>query len=385
MKMMNCGYQGNHTNQTNPGYTRPRRIAIYLPALEGGGAERVMLDVAKGLAQRGLSVDLVLVRAEGPYLELLPAQVRLIDLSARRTVASLPGLLRYLRRERPDALLSTVHTNVIALIVKKFFINGLRVIVRRASTFTTEFANVGFKIRMTMRLEKYLMSSADTIVANSRGMADDLKRNVVPNSSHLVQVIPNPVTCPDHAEKAALAVEHPWFGDPRIPVILSVGRLIPAKDHSTLLRAFAEVVKSRPARLVILGEGADRGKLIALAQKLGIADVVDLPGFHLNPFAYMAKASVFALSSVYEGFPNVLVQSMACGTPVVSTDCLSGPREILEDGKWGRLVPVGDWQSLAEAVLRTLGSPLSSDLLIVRAEAYSARASIDQFMELVSK
>ncbi len=370
---------------SKPAGNKAHRIALYLPTLRGGGAERAMLDIARGLTQRGLSVDLVLVRSEGHYLELVPKEVNLIDLHSKGTATALPRLIRYLRQERPDTLLSTLSpTNIMALLAGKLFFKHIRVIVRQANTFSMKYVDSSFTGRMKLSLEKYLWPFANAVVANSQGVADDI-RQVAPSAAHLVKVILNPVVWPDHAEKAALAVDHPWFKDAQIPILLSVGRLIPVKDHSTLLRAFAEVVKSRPARLVILGEGADRGKLIALAQKLGIADVVDLPGFHLNPFAYMAKASLFALSSVHEGFPNVLVQAMACGTPVVSTDCPHGPREILEDGKWGRLVPVGDWQSLAEAVLRTLGSPLSSDLLIVRAEAYSARASIDQFMELVSK
>lgn len=361
-----------------------RRIAIYLPSLEGGGAERVMLYLAKGLAQCGLCVDMVLVQAKGPYLDQLPDSVRLIDLKARRTLTSLLPLLRYLRRECPDALISTLpHANVVALIVKKLFAEQLRVVARRESTFQMEYANAGFKDRMTLRLERLLLPFANTVVAVSDGAADDLKRSA-PNISHLVQVIYNPVVWPDQAEQAKKPVEHPWFGDPNSPVILSVGRLVAIKDHATLFRAFAELVKSRPARLVVLGEGPEHRSLMALARNLEIAHAVSFPGFEINPFAFMSKASAFVLSSVYEGLPTTLIEAMACGTPVISADCPSGPREILEGGKWGRLVPVGDSHALAKAMRDTLDNPIAPDRLIARAKAYSAKASIDQHLSIIT-
>ena len=180
------------------------------------------------------------------------------------------------------------------------------------------------------------MSSANAVVANSHGAAEDLKRSV-PKVAARVQVVPNPVVTPELAEQAGMPVEHPWFGDTGVPVVLSVGRLVPLKDHATLLRAFARVVRSQPARLVILGEGPERGNLLRLAEQLGIAEHVDLPGFRVNPFAYMSKARLMVHSSRYEGFPNVLVQAMACGTSVVSTDCDHGPREILERREVGML------------------------------------------------
>ena len=167
-------------------------------------------------------------------------------------------------------------------------------------------------------------------------------------------------------------------------MILSAGRLVPLKDHATLLRAFARVVRLQPARLVILGEGPERGRLLRLAEELGVSEHVDMPGFKVNPFAYMSKARLMVHSSKYEGFPNVLVQAMACGTPVVSTDCDHGPREILEDGKWGRLVPVGDSEAMAEAMLETLREPIKPGLLASRANVYSAGASIDRYMEVLS-
>ena len=344
-----------------------------------------MLDVARGLAQRGMAVDLVLVTAQGPYLELLPGGVRLINLDRSRVLAAIPGLVRYLRRERPTALLATMpETNAAALLAARLAGRNIPVVARRANTLSMEYAAERFKARLILELEKRLLPRAAAIVANSQGAAKDLQRHI-PKIAGRVQVVYNPVVWPDVAEQAAQPVDHPWFCNPDIPVVLSVGRLTVQKGHSTLLRAFAETLQSRRARLVVLGEGPERPNLLRLAQELGISGAVDFPGFRVNPFAYMARARLFALSSIYEGFPNVLVQAMACGTPVVSTDCPSGPGEILEGGKWGRLVPVNDSHSLAKAMLDTLERPLPASSLIARAGVFSAESSIDAYQRIIAQ
>ena len=343
-----------------------------------------MLGLASGLVECGMPLDLVLVRAEGALIDLVPESVRLIDLDSHRSVASALKFLLYLRRERPAAILSTpLRTNVVALIAKLLIQRRIRVVARQDNTFTEEFDDGSFRQRMMLRVLKWLLPMADCIVAVSKGVADDL-RSVIPVASHKVTTIYNPVVWPDHAEKAAAPVEHPWLNDDGAPVILSVGRLTTVKDHATLLRAFAQVLRSRQARLVILGVGPERENLLELAARLDVSRQVDLPGFELNPFSYMSRSNVFVLSSRYEGFANVLVQAMACGTPVVSTDCRSGSSEILEDGKWGRLVPVGDWCAMAEAIIETLDNPIQSDLLIARASTFSADASIDRFLEILT-
>ena len=316
-------------------------------------------------------------------MEIVPREVRLVELGSRRAATSLVKLMRYVKRERPRALLATMETPIlVALIARLTFARSVRVVVRQANTFSALYNNRGLKNRLIKRILKFLMPWADAVVANSRGSAEDLGRSV-PKVAARVQVVPNPVVTPELVEQAALPVEHPWFRDTGVPVILSVGRLAPAKDHATLLRAFARVVSSQPARLVILGEGSERGNLLRLAEELGISEHVDLPGFQVNPFAYMARSRLLAHSSQYEGSPNVLVQAMACGTPVVSTDCDHGPREILEGGKWGRLVPVGDAEAMAEAILETLRDPIEPELLVSRVSVYSAEASVDRYMEVL--
>ena len=355
-----------------------------MPSLHGGGAERVMLDIAALLAERDIPVDLVLVRAEGHYREIVPERIRLVDLDSHRTAASLRKLVRYIQREQPTALLSTLaHANVIALTAKLLLRGRLRVVTRIANTYGEELASGSFKHRQVLRILKLLLPKADGIVCVSQGVAEDL-RTSIPASSRKIETVYNPVLTQEIAEKAGEPVDHPWFDSEGPPVIIAAGRLTAVKDHAMLLRAFAELVQSRPARLVMLGEGPERENLMQLARRYGIAQHVELPGFKLNPFAYMSRANVFVLSSRYEGFPNVLVQAMACGTPVVSTDCRSGPREILEDGKWGRLVPVGGWRSMADAILETLDAPAPTEDLIRRASRFSATASVDRYLRILS-
>lgn len=376
---------GRTPNRDGEAAGRPRRIAMLMPSLAGGGAEKMFLRVAAGLARRGFAVDLLVERATGPYVELVPGEIRLLRLDARLSGTTLPKLLRYVARERPDVLLSNLDwTNAFALIAKKFFARKLRVVVRQAVAFSAAHAESRFRIRIVvMQALKRLLPSADAIVAVSRGVADDLDRHLSGAARDLVRVVPNPVVDSELAARAAAPVAHPWFADRRVPVVLSAGRLQPQKDFPTLLRAFSEVAKARPARLAILGEGPLLEGLRALARELRIERAVDFLGFRTNPFAYMAKARVFALSSAYEGLPAVLIECMACGTPVVATDCPYGPREILEGGRWGRLVPVGDHQSLAGAILDTLDHPVAPGLPVAGAGRYAVEPSVDEYLRVL--
>lgn len=357
-------------------------MAIFLPALLAGGASLATVRIAEGLAGRGLRTDLLLTKAEGYYLGSVPEDVRVIDFGAWHTVTSLPRLLGYLRRERPDVLIAVLRSSIaVALIAKRFFAPGVATVALQQTELSGEFGDGGFASRMLMRVMERLLPSADAVVAVSHAVADDLRRRA-PAASRLVRTIRNPVVGPELAGKAAEPVEHRWFGDPETPTILSVGRLDIQKDYFTLLRAFTALSESRPARLLILGEGPDRDRLTALARRLGIAERVDMPGFVSNPLACMARAQVFVLSSRFEGLPTVLIEAMACGVPVVSTDC-AGAGEILEGGKWGRLSPVGDPRALARTIAETLDNPLAPEVLVARAGAFSRETAIDRYMDLV--
>lgn len=356
---------------------RQRKIALFIQTLRAGGGVVCLLTVARGLVARGFCVDLLVLHTSRSDLHLVPEGVRLTNFQCQDSIAVLPQLIRYLKRGRPDVLLvNNPYPGVAGLIAKALFIRSLSLVYRHANTFSREAPT------RDSRLLQYFLPFADTIVTISRGATEDFKRSF-PNVSHLVQYVPNPAVTPDLAEQATSPVNHPWFNDPVRPVVLSVARLAPQKDLATLLRAFTEVVRSRPARLVILGEGDERIGLITLTRELGISPFVQFPGDIRPAFPYMAKARVFVLSSAWEGLSMALLEAMACGTPVVSTDCPYGPGEILEGGKWGRLVPPGDWRSLASAILETLDDPVASDLLIARASRWDAESGIARYVQVL--
>lgn len=355
-----------------------QRIALYIPSLRGGGAERVMLNLANGFAARGVAVDLVLARAEGPFLSQVASGVRVIDLDAPRVLRSLPGLVRYLRRERPKALLSAMdHANVIAIAACRLAGARLRLVVSVHSPPSIPARGSGPLRRRLLLLTGRAYRGADAVVAVSKGVARDLigATGLPPSRVH---VIYNPVVTAELYKKAQEPVDHPWFREGQPPVILSAGRLTKEKDFSTLLRAFALLRKEGPGRLVILGEGEERPHLERLAERLGIGADVAFPGFVDNPYAYMKHAAVFALSSAWEGFGNVLVEALAVGTPVVATDCPGGPGEILENGRWGRLVPPGSPEQLAEAMLAALRDP-GPVATPVRAKAFAAERILEAY------
>ncbi|GIV17136.1 MAG: glycosyl transferase [Armatimonadota bacterium] len=335
-----------------------QRIAFYMPSLAGGGAQRVFLHLAQGFAEQGYEVHLVLARAQGPYLPQVPSCVRMIDLRASRVLTSLPGLVRYLRDQRPCALLSALdHANVVAICARWLARVPSRVIVTVHSTPSQVVANArALRAKLLPLWARFFYRWADTVVAVSQGVADELVHYVgIP--AEKVKVIYNPIVTPELFRKAEEPLEHPWFREGEPPVVLGVGRLTKPKDFPTLIRAFALVRRQRPARLMILGEGEERSQLEALAKELGIAGDVSLPGFVQNPYPYMKKAAVFVLSSRWEGLPTVLVEALALGTPVVSTDCPSGSAEILDNGRLGTLTEVGDHVSLAQAIGESLDAP----------------------------
>lgn len=331
-----------------------KRLAFFLPGLYGGGAERIMLNLAKGISARGYPLDLVLARAEGPYLNQVPAEVRVVDLNASRVLASGPALIRYLRKERPAALLSALHANVVALFARRFAGVPFRVVVSEHNTLSSVVSGTpDARWQVFPQFARLFYPWATEIVAVSDGVADDLAKTARLRRDR-IRTIYNPIVTPDILEKTQAPLDHPWFQTGEPPVILAVGRLTAQKAFDLLIQAFAQARKAHPARLLILGEGEERPALEALVKQLGLEAEISLPGFVPNPYAYMARAALFALSSKWEGLPTVLVEAMSAGTPVVSTDCPSGPREILRGGQYGQLVPMNDVTALANAILAAL-------------------------------
>ena len=339
------------------------KIALFLRYIGGGGAETAMVYLARGFAEQGLQVDFVLSQAEGPHLWKIPSEVQIVDLKSFGNLASLKALIGYLRQERPTVLLSAMHfNNEIAIAAKYLSGVSTKVVVCEQNTLSQRSRNeTRLSKRITPLVARFFYPWADGVVAVSHGVAKDLHK-VLGLPMEKMQVVYNPAVTPDLSIKAQEPVDHPWFAPGEPPVILGVGKLELQKDFPTLIRAFAQVRKVRPVRLVILGWGPEleKQKLEALIDELDVKADVDLPGYVNNPFSYMSRSAVFALSSRWEGLPFVLVEAMSVGTPVVSTNCESGPAEILDNGKYGTLVPVEDDQALAESILQVLAGEVKS-------------------------
>jgi glycosyltransferase involved in cell wall biosynthesis len=394
-----------------------KKIVLIFEGLGSGGVQRSMLKTAAALSERGYAIDLCVGDARGEFagevpdgtrvveLEVAPlwrvrAQIlaadpgnfsRLIPKKVPGRMRCLPSLAQHFRIAKPDAIFAAcTRYNLMAVWARRLAGLASPVIVSQRDqasnpTLGAEFIRENYSAKLIRRV--YLQ--ADTIVAVSDGIADDLaKASGIPRDR--ITTVYNPVIGPDVHAKARQPLDHPWFAAGEPPVVLGVGRLRPQKDFPTLVRAFAKVRSRRPSRLVILGAAPDDcvgdnylQKLKGLPGELGVADDVRFEGFTANPFAYMARSSVFVLSSEHEGLPGVLIQAMACGCPVVSTDCVSGPREILDHGRLGPLVEVGDDDGMATAIESALDHPHPSDQLKERANLYSVDRAADRYIKLL--
>lgn len=367
--------------------TKPT-ISIFLPALAGGGAERAMLHLAEGLAERGFPTDLVLAQATGDYLSQVSGSIRIIDLQAKFPVLASKtiALRHYLQQEQPAVLFSALDILSSAIWAQRLAGVPTKIIMCVQTHLSRQFRNhqpytVG---RIRPHLVRWFYPWADAIVAASHGVAADVARLTnIPVED--IPVIHNPVVTPDVLQQMQAPIDHPWFAPGEPPVLLGVGRLVSQKDFPTLIDAFALLRQQRLVRLMILGEGEDRTKLEAQIRHHGLTEDVALPGFVANPYAYMAKANVFVLSSIFEGFGNVVAEAMATGTPIVSTDCESGPAEILANGRYGQLVPPENAVALADAIATTLDNPLSPDILRQRAQAFSRDCVVEQYINVLQR
>lgn len=362
---------------------RPQSVAVFLPSLAGGGAERAMAGVASGLAERGVPVTLVLGLATGPYLNLLHPAVEVVDLKSGSMALACPRLARHLRHARPGVLLSAMsHANVAAALAHRLAGSQARLVLSERVNLSALFAHDhSRRMKLTAALMRLTYPWADRVVAVSEGVAQDLHAHLSLRPEQVV-VIHNPVVDAQLLQQAAAPPSHPWLAAPEMPVVLAAGRLTEQKDYPTLLRAFARLRQARHVRLLILGDGDLKATLLAQAQALGVAEDVSMPGFEPNPFAAMRAAQLFVLSSRYEGLPGVLIQAMACGARVVSTDCPSGPREVLQDGRWGHLTPVGDAEALAAAMTAALDDAQPPDVRL-RAEDFSVTRAVTRYAEVL--
>jgi glycosyltransferase involved in cell wall biosynthesis len=375
-----------HRTRPDPGDPGRVRIALIMQDFAGGGAEKVMVSLAAGLAARGHRVEIVAVRAEGPCLSRVPPGVPVVTLGPTRVSRSIPALARYLRERQPEAALSSlVHVNVAAVLARGLARGTTRLVLREENRISQNMgADRPRLIRLAYRLLPWTYPRADHVIAVSRGLAEEV-RAITQLPAARVSAVYNPVLTEqdlDGLESMVPAI-HAWLEDEGVPVVLSVGRLVPQKDHVTLLEAFARLRSERAVRLVVLGEGPLRDELVERAQRLGIMDDVLFAGFTDQPFAWMKGASVLAHTARWEGFGNVIVEALASGLPVVATDCPSGPSEILEGGRFGRLVPVGDVNAVANALAATLDAPPDPGALRRRAAEFTVEAIVPRYEEIL--
>ncbi|MEO1427943.1 MAG: glycosyltransferase [Cyanobacteria bacterium J06633_8] len=358
-------------------------IAFFLPNLAGGGAEKIVVNLLKGMQEPDISLDLVLADAEGPLLSQVPNNIRIVDFASSRVLKAIPALCRYLQENKPLALVSHIsHANVAAVIAKELSKTKTKLILVEHNTVTYA-QSTEWRGRFVPLFMRWLYPRADVVVGVSEGVTEDIKSQLGLVQDK-VNTIYNPVVDDKLVLKANSSLNHSWFAENSPPVFLGVGRLTEQKDFSTLIKAFALVRQKRSARLIILGEGVARAELEKLVETLGITEDVSLPGFTDNPYAYMKKASAFVLSSRWEGLPTVLIEAMACGCPVISTNCPSGPEEILQAGKYGKLVAVGDVAALSEAMLNALDNPENSQILAQRTQDFSFDKAVSKYLELVN-
>ena len=406
---------------------QPARIAFLLDNLSGGGAEKVMLNLAAGFAKLGYPVDLLVCKVEGVLRNHIPAGVKLVPLKPVSTVRGsaaalvadpsgwrelvglvvkwgklpkafryLPAIAGHLRQSGTPLLVSALpKSNINAVLAKRLGGVNARVVVGAHIHLSAQESACANQAKSRVRALRPLMrrcyEQADAVVAVSQGVARDTVRYLgLPDKG--IETIYNPVAMREIIALSEEPLDHAWFERSEVPVVLGIGRFVPQKDFPLLLRAFAELRKRRPLRLVLLGgdpasseQVHHRAELQQLAQELGVAEDVDMPGYKENPYPYLRRAAVFALSSCFEGFGNVLVEALFCGCPVVSTDCPSGPAEILGDGEFGRLVPVGDSQAMSDALEEALDTPVDSQTLRARGEEFSVDRAVRSYEQLFER
>ncbi len=404
-------------NATSDGSSGRRcvHMAFLLPNLRGRGVQRIVSILGSAMVERGHRVDIVACEAAGELLETIDPRIRIVALGRQsrlralsaawradpagfrrvvplllgrrrrlsETALHLPELVRYLRSERPAVLFSAdIHQNVEAVLARRLAGIPLRLVLSERNHFSSGKPVKQWRARRLAPAMRRAYLQADAVTAVSHGVAHDVADSLgIPRER--IRVLYNPTIGPDFATRMAQPVDHPWLVRKDAPVVIGVGQLGYQKDFETLLRAFARLRRQRALRLLIVGPAKKPAPFLDLARDLGVRDDVDLVGFRSNPVAYVARSDLFVLSSRYEGFPNVLLEALACGTPVVSTDCPHGPQEILDHGRFGRLVPVGDVEGLAAAMAATLDSPPPRSYLRSRAAVYDYRDAIDGYERIL--
>jgi len=360
-----------------------KKLAILVSFSGDGGVEKMMINLLEGLVSQGAKIDLLVIKDRPPYFARIPEAVNVIKLGPGSALFCKKPLMDYLKVHKPDVLLAAKHRALKLAIQAKQISEVNTRIVGQIHTHASESLKHKLWIKRVIWLAtmRKLYPRADLIIAVSQGVADDIQ-HITRMDPRKLAVVYNPVVTDELTSLANEPAGHRWLDQPNgTPVIVAAGRFNIQKDFITLIRAFSLLREQHPCRLIILGKGHLLGAYQALSNELGISDDISFPGFTLNPFSYMAKAQLFVLSSAWEGFGLVLAEAMAVGTPVVSTDCRSGPSEILMDNQFGKLTAVGDAQALAKAMADTLDNPLSKSLLQHACERFTIDHCTKQYIE----
>ena len=360
-----------------------RPIAIFFETLGAGGIEQTCLKLTKGLHFSGVRVDLLLRSLEGELVSLLPKEINTVNFSTSRVLTTIFPLVRYLRKEKPAVIISNGSAINIATLMARGLVrncNTRLIITQRTNTFSKTKSS--FKSRISLFCMRWLYPKAEVVVGVSDGVSRALEERLGIEKGS-VKTIHNGIVDEGFYERANEPLEHEWFKAGSPPVLLAVGRLVEQKDFATLLRAFSLLRKNRSVRLIILGEGRLRSQLEKQIDDLGLKDDVRMPGFDINPLKYYKNCSAFVLSSRFEGLAGVIIEALACGCPVVATDCPSGPAEVMKNGEYGLLVPVGNSQALAEAMGEILDFPPDPAPGIQRAEEFSVKKAVSNYLSII--
>lgn len=363
-----------------------KKISFIIPSLSLGGIEVNTIRLAKAFYENGYLVDIVTVNSKNDYQEMIPNGIKIVNLNCRKLLLALPKIINYVKKEKPIALISASEGLNIITAMSKQFVKKIptKIIISIRTHLSTEYKETNRKIKKIFPiLSRILYPKVDVIVAVSRGVAQDIQ-NLLKIPIKNIHIIYNPIFDDSIEELSSQEIHHPIFKKSRdFKIVLGAGRLTKQKDFKTLIYAFNEVRKKMKCKLVIIGEGEERKNLEDLIKKLGIENDVYLLGFVPNPYPYMKEADVFVLSSIWEGFGNVLVEAMATGTNVVSTNCPSGPTEILDNGLYGDLVRVGDYKQLSNSIIKAIENPKSKETIISRAKKFSVTSAFNKYKQII--
>jgi glycosyltransferase involved in cell wall biosynthesis len=352
--------------------TGSREVIFHIPSLRGGGAERVAVDIARHFLSKGYAPVFFIYSERTDYE--LPDGVEVVVVHGRGHLARVLALRTLIKRRRPAAVVSFLtYANLVSVLANLGNGGRTRLVVSEHIHFTMPRA-AGAKSKIQWMLACWLYQASHSVVAVSKGVADDLRRALKGSAAGRVVVIHNPCFVQSTVRRIS--------GDRRHGAsLLAVGRLVEQKGFDVLIRAFARVCSQiEDARLVIAGEGPLRPGLEALIRELGLSGSVSLPGFTRDVSRLYENADLFVCSSRREGFGNVIVEALSFGLPVVSTRCPHGPAEILQGGRYGRLVPVEDEQGLATAIVESLGAKVQPEVQIARARAFLPEIAGDRYL-----